>query len=92
MANDVKPLKVKSRKGDFEQKYPIEGTVIEGESREANDDNFFLKYSKEEIAKKSIQMNVLLSFMTDILELEDRATFEMMANRIIELQIRSRSI
>jgi len=74
------------------EKYPNEAVVVQSEPRSGNDDNYFLHLEKEEVAKKYIQMNVLLSFLTEVLELDDKATIEHMAFRIRDLSIRSKSI
>jgi len=84
--------KIRNIKDAFDEKYPNIGKVEEFQERKVNDDNYFQNHEKEQVAKKFIQMTVFCEALNEVLELDQNANVEMLAFRIRDLSIRSRTI
>jgi len=70
---------------DLAEQYPTEAQVLETRRNQMNPDNHFRNHSKDEIAKRYVQMHVLMEYVNQCLELPPAATVEQLARRIHDL-------
>jgi len=78
-------------KPTLEEQFPNEGQIEELRKAEMPDNNFFKNYSKDEIRKKYLMMNVLMEILHDTIELEHHATIDQFARRVSDLAIAANS-
>jgi len=60
-----------------------------GEIRPMNEDNYFKDHPVESVARKYVQMNVFIEALNEVLELDEKTTFEQLGYRIRDLSLAS---